>query len=104
MTTLHPRNETLPDNVDLLLLAGMADRRSSHAVPGVAELSLILVLAGLEPDDEDVLACVVGNVYHMGRLVGILQAQADAHGCRPGLDAAAEHGHRWATEQITGGE
>jgi hypothetical protein len=97
---VHPLNATAPDGVDVLKLAGMADRRSGR-VDG-AELSLIFVLAPVEDGDDDVLACIVGNPYHMGRAVGILQAQADVRGCRAALDAAADQGYEWAKRQMVG--
>lgn len=98
---MHPHNDTIPDGVDLLERAGMAAGRTG-LVDG-PELSLILVLAALQPDEDRVAWAVVSGVYEAGRLVGILQAQADVRGCRAALDAAADQGYEWAKREMVGG-
>lgn len=87
-----------PDSIELLIQAGMLNKPIGMADP---ELSMILVVTD-QPDDPDasVMCGVVAGVHEAGRLIGILQAQADTGRFRIALDAAAEQGHMWAVEQL----
>jgi hypothetical protein len=102
----HPRHDTHPDDVEVVRRTGTYAGRSTLIPAELGpELGVVLVVnpEGLDSDVPDVVCALAFDAYEAGRLVGILQVQAELRNCAAALGAGVDQGREWARRELVGG-